>query len=618
MQKMTSVLQAVARLTAVARCLGAALPCRDDENSCLATGNSDDSSLIQTRKIESKASCTAEGNDPYRSGSFVDCCDSLEKCFQEGTWNYLCEEQCSSDPTPTPTPQSTTPPPSPCTAAGDDPYRSGSFVGCCDSLEKCFQEGTWNYLCEEQCSSDPTPTPTPQSTTPPPSPCTAAGGDPYGNGAFLKCCEGLEKCLGVFRGKTAGYKCAQKCSMGTYWPHFDTTPDYLDIAARARGVRSNGGSLSDNFYLVIGDNGGCGGCSECCSTQYQVAAKMKEYVADRKRRNPNSELLFILMVGDNFYWTGAKEGSFSSAWAQVYGPELTTVPWFAVFGNHDYGNDDPSTLCPFFNPRVTCDEQNSDAKVCGGPKPYSTESQSYASNQLNADKGGVDGDVRQNFQMPDLMYYYTIPDLDFELIAMDTNWYDRYGLGGDGMDPGKGAYQMNLACGSSSNARASLASIRDASKQILEERASLADSRNVAIISHYPDEFQQGINWRSQYINNMLSGKADSTRIYNFFGHTHVQECRGTDDSGCVDFLTGGSGGCCGSHDTPAGFVSISWNEAGIQETDCFLEDGCTLNSYNMGTSQNSSENFLDVCAHTNDQPGCPNYHAGTQIADEA
>ena len=28
-----------------------------------------------------------------------------------------------------------------------------------------------------------------------------------------------------------------KCNMGEYHPHFDTTPDFLNIAATARGVR---------------------------------------------------------------------------------------------------------------------------------------------------------------------------------------------------------------------------------------------------------------------------------------------------------------------------------------------------------------------------------------------
>ena len=56
--------------------------------------------------------------------------------------------------------------------------------------------------------------------------------------------------------------------MGDYHPYFDTTPDYLHIGKRAKGVAGNGGKLSDNYYLVIGDNGGCdGGCDGCCGWQ---------------------------------------------------------------------------------------------------------------------------------------------------------------------------------------------------------------------------------------------------------------------------------------------------------------------------------------------------------------
>ena len=37
-------------------------------------------------------------------------------------------------------------------------------------------------------------------------------------------------------------------------------------------------------------------------------------------------------------------------WKSVY-QELADYPWFVILGNHDFGNDDPDCLCPFFHER---------------------------------------------------------------------------------------------------------------------------------------------------------------------------------------------------------------------------------------------------------------------------
>ncbi|CAE8737810.1 unnamed protein product [Polarella glacialis] len=511
-----------------------------------------------------------------------------------------------------------------CTSLNANPFARGAEVPCCAGSEKCL--GEWDadhdfyYKCLTSCSATETK---PTETKPT---CTSLNANPFSRGAEIPCCAGSEKCLGEWNAdNNYYYKCAVECSVDAYHPHFNTEPDYLDIASRARGVKGNAGQLADNYYLVVGDQGGCsGGCDSCCLMQRKVAAKMKEYVLNRRRQNPSSTLLFVLAVGDNFYWMGAKAGRFKATWADVYGEELTSVPWFAVMGNHDYGNDDPEVACPNVVPRFTCDETNLDSPACGAPKPYSTESQHYAGNQLNADKGGVDGELRRNFHMPDFTFYYRIPELDFELIAMDTNWYDRDGSGGNGYGNNGGARELRKVCGSTDKVISYLRHVLDASDLILRERASAAESRNVAIISHYPDEFMQGRNLRKDFVKAMPADKQVGVRAYNFFGHTHFQQCRGYDGSGCVDFLTGGSGGCCSTNDVPAGFVAIAWNNVGLQEVECMANYGtnpaaCSVwNFYNLaqtGASRNgtlASERGVpaDVCEHTDDEPSCPNYWA--------
>eukprot|EP00405_Crypthecodinium_cohnii_P017363 CAMPEP_0206449624 /NCGR_PEP_ID=MMETSP0324_2-20121206/18209_1 /ASSEMBLY_ACC=CAM_ASM_000836 /TAXON_ID=2866 /ORGANISM="Crypthecodinium cohnii, Strain Seligo" /LENGTH=523 /DNA_ID=CAMNT_0053919055 /DNA_START=57 /DNA_END=1628 /DNA_ORIENTATION=- len=459
--------------------------------------------------------------------------------------------------------------------------------------------------------------------------CTASGDDPYVTGDFVACCSGLEQCLKAWDGDgrwfykcyTAGAQEASGAQCGAapappppahtrpdvYYPHFDTTPDYLNIAAEAKGVRGNHGKISDNFYLVIADQGGAdGGCNGCGERQIKVAEKMKQYVAQRKQDNPNSKLLFVLAGGDNFYWTGASPGRFKATWADIYGEELTSVPWFAVMGNHDYGNSDPGTACPWKKPRFTCDESNINTAACGGPNPYSTGTQTYNSNQLNSDKGGVDGDTRKNFQMPDYTYFYQIPELDFELLVLDWNKADFGGLGGDG--PDKSASQLKQVCGGIDELDHGMTIIQEASKKLFFERIEQGTTNNVAILGHYPGWSQGNFDFRDEYLARSPGNRANTTKVMNFFGHAHTQVCFTFVDGECVNFQTGGGGGCCGDGDIPGGFAAITFDDESVQKTECFAPDSrCSI----MNFAERGLPRFDrdDVCHHTLDDPKCPGYH---------
>ncbi|CAJ1364598.1 unnamed protein product [Effrenium voratum] len=485
-----------------------------------------------------------------------------------------------------------------CTPEYHDPYESSSRVECCSGLEMCLGDngGYWSYTCKKSCVTS----------------CAAFGEDVWATGQQLPCCEGLRECSGEWNmdGHWSN-KCFKQCAMGQYNPHFDTTPDYLNIAATAAGVKGNPGSISDNYYLVIGDGGGCdGGCDGCCDYQMQVAAKMIQYVKDREAKNPNSKLLFILVVGDNFYWTGVKSGRFESTWKKPYGELAEKYPWFVVLGNHDFGNDDPQCLCPFFNPRLECSTPGGNTENgCGGAEPYSNTTQTYACNQLNADKGGVDGDLRKNYHIPDFTFYYTIPELDFEMIAMDYNIYDFEGIGGNGYGETGGAREVAKFCGGTERVKDSLSRLRAASDKVMQERAAAASSKNVAIFSHYPDWAQEGINLRQKFLEQVDNRNKTGMRVLNFYGHTHIQQCDRTAEegyAGCTDFLTGGAGGCCG--DLPAGFTAITFDSHGKQVTECFLQGDCTLYRWAGAHFQLKASSNDDVCPHTVDDPRCPAY----------
>jgi hypothetical protein len=91
------------------------------------------------------------------------------------------------------------------------------------------------------------------------------------------------------------------------------------------------------------------------------------------------------------------------------------VPWFAAFGNHDLGDSDLYATCPEKAPRV---------RIAG---------QAYASNQLDASKGGYrpSRGNTTSFHLPDFNYRATLDALNFEIYGLDQNYKDVSGIGGN-------------------------------------------------------------------------------------------------------------------------------------------------------------------------------------------
>ena len=399
---------------------------------------------------------------------------------------------------------------------------------------------------------------------------------------------------------------------GDYVLNFDTTPDYLGISA---GLNLSDDRINDYYYMVIGDWGD-GDQTGCNNMQVAVAARMQKYAADRAAKNPRSKLLFVLAVGDNFYWVGLDDrGSQLEAWKPMYGKaggfDLTSVPWFAVMGNHDWGNSDPTALCRPA-PRFTCDKQNRSSAGCGGKHPYLTDPEgvtAYAGNQLDAGKQGSSPQAAwrakfPNYVMPDSSYYYQIPALDFEVNAVEASIVDSGGLGGDGCNGG--ARAVCAACGGPANLAPQLAKMNRAGEAMLARRARESTSANVAIINHYPGKDQQ-------LRNDFLKGAPrDPSTVLTFSGHEHDQRCEEKSAAGgCVAFVTGGGGGCCTwdlckSSGPLGGFTAIAFKkESGKvkQYVECFADAACSVTGKALGLKPLDSQRDA-TCRHTNDA-GC-------------
>jgi len=95
-----------------------------------------------------------------------------------------------------------------------------------------------------------------------------------------------------------------------------------------KGDRSNLKSENSLNFLLLGDWGRGG-------SFYQVS------VANQMRAEAvKKQVDFVLSMGDNFYPAGVSsvdDAGWLESFENVYGSKSLNVPWYTVFGNHDYG-----------------------------------------------------------------------------------------------------------------------------------------------------------------------------------------------------------------------------------------------------------------------------------------
>ena len=187
----------------------------------------------------------------------------------------------------------------------------------------------------------------------------------------------------------------------------------------------------------------------------------------------------------------------------------------------------------------------------------------YGSNQLNKNKGGCNPD---NYYIPDFSYYYTINELNLEIIGVeDSSYFCPNEIGGghgntktfDNCSP-NGNYINGIEIGCNY-----LSKINNASESLLIDRAKTSDNHNFIIMQHYP---QQSSRILSLFTHNRANTTINNNndRIWSVFGHSHKQECRGHDKYGsCNEILSGGGGGCCIFEETIRGFYVIGFDNNG-------------------------------------------------------
>ncbi|CAJ1447551.1 unnamed protein product [Effrenium voratum] len=319
-----------------------------------------------------------------------------------------------------------------------------------------------------------------------------------------------------------------------YVNHYEAANPLNITAARKR---------SDNYFLILGDWGKPGSPGSC---QRQVAAKMRAYAQAQKLAG--KKLLFIASVGDNFYWTGATPAAWDKVWAEPYGVHdqaspFFHVPWLSVYGNHDFGSNDPHAFCPHRAPRNFVGKQR----------------QPYASHQLNRDKYPDRPRSTDHYWLPDYNYHYELPAANLEVIAIDTNGkVDPNIIGGDQ----SGRRLADLVCGGKAVGDAFLQTVAQAGVELLLERARNNTAGTVLLIQHYPGQCPRGL-----FESALPPARKGKVKVLCAYGHDHTQACDMKDPSGlCVDILSGGGGGCCAPVVNLAGFGAVHLDEQeGVQ-----------------------------------------------------
>jgi hypothetical protein len=308
-------------------------------------------------------------------------------------------------------------------------------------------------------------------------------------------------------------------------------------ASTLRSISSGAGFTRESLingrrgsFFVLGDWGwdhevhalGTGAC------QRAIAARMEEKMREL------GDVKFVINVGDSFYPAGVvskADWQWDLKWRNVYSKELRSIPWYSVYGNHDY----------YWDP-CACQRE-----ACA---------------QINSNISNLDF-----FYMPDLTWFKSHPELDLEVIAMDLNMY---------VEGWKDAYMAELQealcftgkckmrCWDSFQERA------EESLQLFYERMERSSAKNLLVFSHYPTDYFARLPF-------FLSQLRNATRhhVEYFGGHRHsVSDTTTASTAPNHNWLVGGGGGW-GCDSPSQGFVVGEIAMNGVLRTYEVLVDGC-------------------------------------------
>mmetsp|Transcript_120327 Transcript_120327/g.236472 ORF Transcript_120327/g.236472 Transcript_120327/m.236472 type:complete len:502 (+) Transcript_120327:94-1599(+) len=256
-------------------------------------------------------------------------------------------------------------------------------------------------------------------------------------------------------------------------------------------------------FLVIGDWGyddvSHGNVNDTWCQQEigrKMSAKMKEL----------GDVKFIINVGDSFYPSGVKskdDPQWDTKWRNRYDNRTRSVPWYSVYGNHDYHID----------PCACSSDPNDCAQV------------NWEIDDLNT------------FYMPGYNWYKEHPEFDLEVVGLDMNKFfsgwnrsakvDELSFGDCQWSP------CEAKCLGNGEARATQAF------ELFAERFENSKAKNLIVFSHYPTDYFSSV---PEFLRNLST--ASNHDIVYFGGHRHnVDNVTTWNIAPNNNFLVGGGGG---------------------------------------------------------------------------
>lgn len=258
-------------------------------------------------------------------------------------------------------------------------------------------------------------------------------------------------------------------------------------------------------FLVIGDWGWDGvthGNVKSTTCQTTIGNAMLE------KMKQLGDVKFVINVGDSFYPCGVtskNDPQWDTKWRSVYAEELRSVPWYSVYGNHDYQHD-PCACSP--NPQECA--------------------------QVNAD-------ITDNrfFYMPGPNWHKEHPELDLEVIGLDLNQMMDAWNGKLPFVPADCAYTpCKAAC------EANLAARAKGAMELFDTRMNASQAKNVVVFSHYPTDYLWGAGDMMDKMKSPLAPGGTPRHVEYFGGHRHnVDQTSTASIAPNNNWLVGGGGG---------------------------------------------------------------------------
>jgi len=293
------------------------------------------------------------------------------------------------------------------------------------------------------------------------------------------------------------------------------------VLGRAR--RSAGASLAPDATVLASQRGRLGSFLVIGDWGWDARAhgnvnstRCQQVIAEKMLATMRSlgDVKFIINVGDSFYPDGVQSKSdpqWDSKWRQVFHRELRSVPWYSIYGNHDYHND-------------WCACADMPAKCA----------------QVNGDIDNLDF-----FYMPSYNWFREHPELQLEVVGIDMNqfmWAWNKKAPAHQQCPTDCYWtKCHAVCEGNLRYRA------QEGIRLLQQRAARSTAKNLVVFSHYPTDYL----WRLPEVLSILRN-ASRQHVEYFGGHRHnVDQTSTISTAPNSNWLVGGGGGW--SCDTPKG-----------------------------------------------------------------